>query len=582
MDHLQHAVMGPGDMPAQTGMASLTLKDVMDRVGASADLAPARRREMLSAVRTAARCIGSDVGDILAQPASLSKKLRDAPHGLAGVGERRWAAVRGLTLAALRVSGFRVMSGRRTRLRLSPAWEALHARAPDRQCGIGLSRFMSFCTAEMIEPDAVDLPTFHRFQEALESNSLVRDAPFVYRTTCAVWNKASRSVADWPLLEVPVPNRSRTYSLDWNAFPASFQADVEAFLSHTGNQDPLADDYAPSVRPATIVGRRKQIQLMATALAESGFATADIISLTTLVHADNAKRVLQFFLDRVGVGRETVYAHAILLRTLARHWVARDEQNILKLEKFCKGLTPKKHGMTDKNRGRLRQFDDPRNVDALLGLPAKLLREAQRKDVGGQEELVGIVYAVAIELLIMAPIRIKNLTELDIERHIVQTRRGSHAVVHLVIPGEEVKNGVPFEVALPKASGELLTIYLRDYRPRISSAPSPWLFPNSAGQKRNAVGFGRHISDLIERHTGLKMHPHLFRHLSAKFVLEAHPEGIEICRLVLGHKSTRTTLRAYSEGKTASAHKRFESIIDAKRLEALGRSSKKPRARVSA
>jgi hypothetical protein len=71
--------------------------------------------------------------------------------------------------------------------------------------------------------------------------------------------------------------------------------------------------------------------------------------------------------------------------------VVRDEENILKLEKFCKGLTPKKHGMTDKNRGRLRQFDDPRNIDALLNLPAKLLRQAQRGDVGDQRELTKII-----------------------------------------------------------------------------------------------------------------------------------------------------------------------------------------------
>jgi len=145
--------------------------------------------------------------------------------------------------------------------------------------------------------------------------------------------------------------------------------------------------------------------------------------------------------------------------------VVRDEENILKLEKFCKGLTPKKHGMTDRNRGRLRQFDDLRNIDALLGLPAKLLRQAQRCDVGGKLELTAIIYALAIELLIAAPVRIKNLTTLQVDRHIVQSRRGAHSVIHLVIAGDEVKNGVSVEFALPKASAELLTLYSADIPP---------------------------------------------------------------------------------------------------------------------
>ena len=259
--------------------------------------------------------------------------------------------------------------------------------------------------------------------------------------------------------------------------------------------------------------------------------------------------------------------------------MVRDEENILKLEKFCEGLTPKRQGMTDKNRGRLRQFDDVRNIDALLSLPAKLMRQAQRCDAGGKRELTAIIYAVAIELLIVAPVRIKNLTTLDVGRHVVHSRRGAHSVVHLVIPGDEVKNGMPVEVALPKASTELLNLYLQIYRPRISSVPSPWLFPNAAGGQRNIVSFGRQISAVITRYTGLKIHPHLFRHFSVKLILDARPEGIETGRLLLGHKSLRTTLRAYSEGKTAAAHKQYETLIEAKRDEARKRPSKKPKGR---
>jgi len=319
LDHIKANPQPPVTPPPKAGLTGLTLRDVMARVESAPELIPARRGEILSALRTLARCVGRDPGDIPAQPVSLRKSLKDASYTLAGVSKRRRDAVRSLTLAALRIAGFAVMSGRRTASDLSPAWKALLAMAPDRQSCIGLSRFFSSCSAAGIQPHDVDLAVFQRFQQELEHNSLVPNAAFIYRTTCVLWNKASKSIPQWPSLELAVPNASKKYSLDWDVFPESFRADVDAFLDNAGNQDPLSDNYAPPVRPATILGRHKQIRQMATALVSAEYPVADICSLATLVKAENAKRILQFFLDRAGVGPDSVYAHAVLLRTIARH-----------------------------------------------------------------------------------------------------------------------------------------------------------------------------------------------------------------------------------------------------------------------
>src|SRR5579859_4657628 len=71
----------------RVGMTVRTLKDVMARVEAAPDLTQVRRGEILSALRTLARCVGRDPGDIPAQPASLRKTLRDTPYALAGLGK---------------------------------------------------------------------------------------------------------------------------------------------------------------------------------------------------------------------------------------------------------------------------------------------------------------------------------------------------------------------------------------------------------------------------------------------------------------------------------------------------------------
>jgi integrase len=118
---------------------------------------------------------------------------------------------------------------------------------------------------------------------------------------------------------------------------------------------------------------------------------------------------------------------------------------------------------------------------------------------------------------------------------------------------------------LPKQSSALLLTYLREIRPRISSSLSSWLFPNAGGAMRNIIGFGAQLSHLIDRHAGLKMHPHLFRHMAVKFVLLANPDALETARRLLGHKSIATTLRVYSEGKNAVAQKHYEDLIETMR-----------------
>jgi len=53
----------------------------------------------------------------------------------------------------------------------------------------------------------------------------------------------------------------------------------------------------------------------------------------------------------------------------------------------------------------------------------------------------------------MAPVRLKNLVELRINVNLVRGRQGETT---LTVPENEVKNGVPMEVALPRLRGDNL------------------------------------------------------------------------------------------------------------------------------
>jgi integrase len=567
MDHMNHieshlhAALQPANI--------LTLRDVIAHIKDGQHLAADRKGQLLSGIRTLCRVLGSDPVDVPANPPALRARIENVSYAAVGLTQGRWANIRSLAVAGLNECGFGIMPGKRKDAALSAAWENLWTLLPgDRRLSCGLSRFMTYCSANQIAPGSVSTKTFVAFNHALETNSLVRNISTVYRTASACWNEAGQTIAGWPANNVDIPNNSRQYSFEWDKFPASFKKDVDAFLDKVANPDPFADDYAKPLSPITIKGRRKQIRLFGTALAASGFPVSEITRLAVLVKPKNAESILRFFMDRSGGGfSEALYNHAVLLRTIALKWVKGPtpdkglSEEIERLNELCKRLAIKNHGMTAKNRSRLRQFDEPDNIAALLDLPYRLLRETEKADDGGSHAAMRVMYAVAINTLIYSAIRIKNLTALELERNLARQRIGSNSVVHLVIPGEDVKNGEPVERELPKQYLELLDIYLKKYRPRLISGPSTYLFPNANGSPRNAVSFGRQIGKIILTETGITMHVHLFRHMTVKFHLEAHPEDIETARRLLGHKSLRTTMRSYADMQTAAAFTRYDTVL---------------------
>jgi integrase len=547
-----------------------TLEDIMGSVSSSPNLREHQRRTIMSALRTVARCLGKPPSDIPGQVGALQKELATANFLQAGISRQRWSNARSLTLKALGVSGAKIMPSRWKHSTFTPAWYELRRACASRYHEVGLSRFMNYCSSNGIEPEAVDGATFAAFRRDLEEQSIIPNPAKVFGATCRLWDSADRHIKGWPAFKIKLAPLPRGYSLDWSTFPKAFQDDVEAFLSHGANRDILSEDFAPSVARATTICRRKNLQQMATALAASGVPVVDIQTLADLVQPDHAREILQFFLNRAG-GKATdaIYTRACLLRTVARMWVKHVPDHP-KLDKMCRNISracPKRAGMTERNRTRLRQFDDEKNNAALLGFPAELMRMVRQQDVGTKACLSYATYALAIEILTVAPIRIKNLVDLKIGSNVILPKADRDGRVFLTIGSEEVKNSMDIEFEMPKAASAMILQYINEFRPRISDTPSQWLFPNYQGERRNTVSFGAQISVLFYRHTGLEMNPHLFRGYALKQIELDRPGSAELGRRLLGHHSIATTIRSYSENKTSVAHKHYEDLIESKRRE---------------
>jgi integrase len=167
--------------------------------------------------------------------------------------------------------------------------------------------------------------------------------------------------------------------------------------------------------------------------------------------------------------------------------------------------------------------------------------------------------AVAIELLIMVPIRIKNLAALRVGASLLRDGRDG---ITLVLRGSDTKNGVALEAALPPDTARLIDLYLATYQPLLAAQPSTWLFPARDGQKaKTEDALRQRIQRCIREQCGLAVHPHLFRHIAAKLTLEAQPGAYGQARDILGHKSINTTTRYYAGMETKRALRQYDEYV---------------------
>jgi integrase len=543
--------------PASRGnrITELSLADVLAAVQC-ANLPDRRRQEMASALRTVARALGKPLVSVPADARRLSDRLKQVSPRAIGISPGRWNNIRSHVRGGLALVQ-RMAPGRHLN-NLSPAWEALWRQLDSRPVKIALSRFLRFCSAQGIEPEAVTEATFAAFRADLD-NTLLKNPDKVFAALARGWRMAQIAVDSWPRVSVSAPDRRNRWTLPLTSFPESFRQDCKDWCDRLAGRDLLEEMSFRPARPITVEHRKFQIRSFASALVLRGRDPSTITSLRDLVEIEAFKEGLKFLIERRGGRSTSAISHlARSLKAIARHHLHLDRDYLDKLGAIIRRLESGRRGLTETNRARLRQLDDLQNLEALLRLPRDLMANAarnQRPHSGAVEAQI----AVAIEILTMAPMRIGNLVTLDLERNLVRPGRGG--AMHLVIEPEEVKNSEPLDYPLPPQSIELIERYLREFRPRLAPGRSTALFPGRGGGPKVPRGFAEQISDTIHSYTGMRINVHLFRHIAAKLYLDANPGGYEVVRRVLGQRSINTTVRFYTGLETASAVRHFDATI---------------------
>jgi integrase len=549
-----------------------TLQGVLDRLDERSELPTSTRQDLRSAVRKVADVLGLPPGDVPANPGFLRQRLAKVGPAAHGISKARWANIRSLLLRALRLAGVTVLPNRYM-APLVPAWKELDDKLKShRSIRLGLSRFMHFASAQDVMPEQVDDGFVADYRRALDEEGVVDDWATLWRNTLGFWNRAVREIDGWPQRLLTVPQRAGRYWLRWEELPHALRLDAEAWLAREAGDLFLAATDRKPLRPATLESHRKIIRSYVSALSEAGYDLARLRSLKDLVEIEAVKTAMRFYHRRAGnrtTGR--MLNEARLMLAIAKHWARVPQGQLEELQEIAKACDPGISGMTPRNQELLRCFDSEAAKRRLVDLPHRLIEHIPPGRKLGYDEAFRVKQALVVQLLLVAPMRLANLISLELERHFAApSGPGGERLV--ILSPSETKNSEGVSYLLSSYSTALLQLYLERARPVLVSGPSIYLFPGKDCQTHTAHVSMRHlVTSVTFREVGVRIHPHAFRHLAGKFVLDVRPDAHELVRALLGHKRLETTLRYYTRMNQERAARQYDQLIGdlrgSKRLE---------------
>ena len=572
---------------------TISLADLMQLIAKAADLTPAQKRDMTSATCRVAELVSPNGLECAADPAVISGLLKNFSPALAGMSARTFINTKSLVRRAFKYAGLIIQPGR-NQTPLAPEWKNVLILISDGWDRRRLSRFAHYATQQGWAPGDITSEHMLRYLAMLETEAVHTHPRKMYVMACKTWNKLAVTVPGWPGKAVTSQRKRNPYMVSKDALLPSLRAEIDAYLDALANGGDPQEGCVPlflkgitsrSLSPVTLTLRLTQIMQYVSALVEQGYGLDKLVSVDTITSPKAISAAMDFFYDRAG-GKMAPQIQSIgmAIRGLLHHHmsghlrrctrqdmraVPSTQTNVLVdprialLDKIINEARPQDRGLKPKNKRCLNQFDDSRNVAALLHLPKKLLKEAVKADgnVDGTEGARLAETALAIELMLMCPIRIGNVVGLDLSRHFIKSSPGKKAVIHLVIARDEVKNDRDLEFELPDTLARMLGRHIKTFRPLLPGAASNWLFPSTTDGPRSYKIMAGQISRAVYRRTGLKITPHQFRHLGGKLFLSTQPTGHETVRQVLGHASIDTTTLHYTGIDQVKAGKTYDRSI---------------------
>jgi integrase len=541
---------------------SATLQDVLTGLDANPALSETRRRDLRSAVNCFAALTDSRPSLIPLDLPAIRSILDLTVPIQAKVSRKRWANLRSDLAAAIAASGLLPMVNTAS-VELSDSWVSLFERAGVPYLRYGLSRFARWASERQIAPAAVNKALVNQFIAELLERSLVRNIIQLRQNVVRSWNALICRLPNEGLQPIAVTKIQHGQPrVPWNELPQAFRDDVDHYMKWASVPDPLDDNARrkPLARK-TLHLRRDQIHSAVTSAVAAGVRSGDLVNLGCLVEIDTFKKIFRHRFEAEG-RKLTAYTHGVAgtLVAVAAEWVKVPSDHLSMLKAVRRKLGQIKFGLTDKNKNFLRKFDDRRVLARLLNLPDKLWRQRTSELKTSRFGFVELQSGLAIEISLVAPLRMGNLSALAFDKHICWPH-GYEGPAWIIIGEDETKNKIALEFELPQQLSDRLTTYRNEIVPNITGVRATHLFVTWTGKRRSQAAVTLAIEKTVLKYVGVRLTPHQFRHLAAKLLLDQNPDAYPLVQQLMGHRNLQTTINFYAGINTRRAGRAHSELI---------------------
>ena len=547
--------------------------DIIERVRSSEDPTILKRRsQLLTTLNRLIRHGAIEPSTTPFIPSVVQGALAGITPGTSGLAKKSiqndWSNLRFL-LEHFELAGLKL-----SRVELSGEYRAVYERIDDRHLRAAVSRTLRFGQSHGISLAEIDNALASRYRRYLHQDALERDPESSWRSAIRGFNKLRLKFPGLHLQELILPKGRRGWAEPWAAFPPKLVSQIEEYFLSRSVEGDLFDPNAPDVvlRPRTIETQKEWLRTLASAAVRSGIAINALSSLDQLVRPETVESALRWYVE-IHKARRTDYVVMLSVEALA---VARalgtfTDADIERLHSLVRRLRKFVARTANEPRRikRLVQFENRKNVLKMLALSEHVVTAVHRRGGASRSNLLLIQLALVHELFLTTSLRRANVAGLNLVEHLIWPAgaEGDRCVIR--IPGRHVKNGETIHKDLPSYVVDLLKMYLRDWRPLHPNARSPWLFPGRGQRHKMPSTLTCQYHGFMREWTGLDVTPHLLRSFADMIYTDRHPEGGEVMRRQLGHRSPETRIIHYADPRSRAAGRAYQQLILEERDNAL-------------
>jgi integrase len=538
--------------------------DVMAAIEKADELSPAQKRHWPTSLRQMGGYLDRPLSLIPTRIAAIGSAIKELHPARLGVKPKTFINHRANARTALLWFN-RQMPDSGRKAPMDPCYRSLLQQVEDCYLRDMLSPFFRFLSAEGIQLNLVRDSHADAFQAYRRETSFGKVKRSQHRVLVRYWNACATRIAGWPKIELAEPPYAKRFTGPaWEDFPQGLRDDIDAYCERIRKRHKTVSGriFRPC-KQSTIDTRRRELIAAVRAAVAAGASLEELKFLRDLLRPDRVEILMEHYWQKNGE-KPSLYTIDLASKLLAlARSEALSEVEIERLDEIRIALEQyRSTGLTEKNRRLIRQIAQSDVWREVVRLPQKLMAEARiNAKTKPYRAAVTAQLAIAILILIRAPVRMQNLSSILIGINLVRPG-GLGAPYMLVFPDYDVKNGVPLEFAFDANTSAMIDEYIHQHRPNLMQGFNhDWLFAGARQEHKRPNVLSDQISKRLWKELGLEVTPHQFRHAAAYIMLKADPGNYELVRRVLGHRSSATTRNFYIGLETLEATRLFGEMV---------------------